>query len=248
MKSLSYGVAASLMCGVVLGVAPVPAGAEVSFKDKKVTAIIGSRPGDGTDVMLRLLGRMFEKYLSGQPQMIYRSMPAGAGVQALNYFVEKVKPDGMTWAGASGSSLRPELLKKKSVRYDPRELRMFGGLPAPSAMLVIRKDSMDRLNDRSKPALIMGEVKGDRADVVISTHCHNDLGLAVANALAAVEVGARQVEGAINGIGERAGNTSMEEVVMAIKCHKSIDVHTDIVTPRIYNTSRLVSKLMNMPV
>lgn len=83
---------------------------------------------------------------------------------------------------------------------------------------------------------------------IIATHCHNDLGMATANTVAGVQNGARQVEVTINGIGERAGNTSMEEVVMAIKCHKSIPVHTDIVTQKIYQTSRLVSKLMNMPV
>lgn len=83
---------------------------------------------------------------------------------------------------------------------------------------------------------------------IIATHCHNDLGMATANTIAGVQNGARQVEVTINGIGERAGNTSMEEVVMAIKCHKSIPVHTDIVTQKIYQTSRLVSKLMNMPV
>ncbi len=83
---------------------------------------------------------------------------------------------------------------------------------------------------------------------IISTHCHNDLGMATANTIAGVQAGARQVEVTINGIGERAGNTSMEEVVMAIKCHGSIPVETSIDTPRIYGTSRLVSKLMNMPV
>jgi 2-isopropylmalate synthase len=83
---------------------------------------------------------------------------------------------------------------------------------------------------------------------IIATHCHNDLGMATANTISGVQHGARQVEVTINGIGERAGNTSMEEVVMAIKCHTAIPVYTDIVTPRIYQTSRLVSKLMNMPV
>jgi 2-isopropylmalate synthase len=83
---------------------------------------------------------------------------------------------------------------------------------------------------------------------ILSTHCHNDLGMATANTIAGVQNGARQVEVTINGIGERAGNTSMEEVVMAIKCHHSIPVHTSIQSPLIYGTSRLVSKLMNMPV
>jgi 2-isopropylmalate synthase len=83
---------------------------------------------------------------------------------------------------------------------------------------------------------------------IISTHCHNDLGMATANTIAGVQNGARQAELTINGIGERAGNTSMEEVVMAIKCHHAIPVYTNIQTQKIYGTSRLISKLMNMPV
>jgi 2-isopropylmalate synthase len=86
----------------------------------------------------------------------------------------------------------------------------------------------------------------DRA--IISTHCHNDLGMATANTIAGVMNGARQVEVTINGIGERAGNTSLEEVAMIIKCHKSIPVQTNINTTKIYPTSRMVSSLMNMPV
>ncbi len=84
---------------------------------------------------------------------------------------------------------------------------------------------------------------------ILATHCHNDLGMATANTLAGVENGARQVEVTINGIGERAGNTSLEEVVMAIKTHQTItaDVST-IQTKEIYPTSRLVASLMNMPV
>jgi 2-isopropylmalate synthase len=79
---------------------------------------------------------------------------------------------------------------------------------------------------------------------VISVHCHNDLGLAVANTLAAIANGARQAEVTINGIGERAGNASMEEVVMALSTRKDLfDYYTDIVTQYIFPTSRLVSKL-----
>jgi 2-isopropylmalate synthase len=82
----------------------------------------------------------------------------------------------------------------------------------------------------------------DRA--VISVHCHNDLGLAVANSLEAVRQGARQVECTINGIGERAGNASMEEIVMAIKTrHDLFNLSTRIDTTQIYKTSRLVSDL-----
>lgn len=82
---------------------------------------------------------------------------------------------------------------------------------------------------------------------IISTHCHNDLGLATANTLSGVLNGARQVEVTINGIGERAGNTSLEEISMILKCHK-LEIETNINTAKIYPTSRMVSSLMNMPV
>ncbi len=96
---------------------------------------------------------------------------------------------------------------------------------------------------------IVEEVKGDREDVVVSTHCHNDLGLAVANSLAAVEAGARQVEGAINGIGERAGNTSIEEVVMALRVRAdAYGVGVGVTTEEIYETSRLVSEQTGYPI
>jgi len=87
----------------------------------------------------------------------------------------------------------------------------------------------------------------DRA--ILSVHCHDDLGLAVSNSLAAVRSGARQVEGAINGIGERAGNASLEEVVMALRTRKDFyGLHTGVNTEEIYRTSRLVSTLTGMPV
>ncbi|MCK9324638.1 MAG: 2-isopropylmalate synthase [Bacteroidales bacterium] len=83
---------------------------------------------------------------------------------------------------------------------------------------------------------------------ILSTHCHNDLGMATANTLAGVLNGARQVEVTINGIGERAGNSSLEEVVMAVRTRKDFPVDTRINTRRIMETSRMVSSLMNMPV
>lgn len=87
----------------------------------------------------------------------------------------------------------------------------------------------------------------DRA--VISVHCHNDLGLAVANALAAIRNGAGQVECTINGIGERAGNCSMEEVVMALKTRRDFyDADTNIITEEIIRSSRLVTKITGIPV
>jgi 2-isopropylmalate synthase len=82
-----------------------------------------------------------------------------------------------------------------------------------------------------------------------SAHCHNDLGMAVANSLAAVKAGARQVECTVNGLGERAGNTSMEEVVMALKTrHDFFGLETGIVTEQIYPASRLVSQITGIAI
>ena len=83
---------------------------------------------------------------------------------------------------------------------------------------------------------------------ILSTHCHNDLGMATANTISGVLNGARQVEVTINGIGERAGNTSLEEVAMIFRCHKHLGIQSNINTQKIYSSSRMVSSLMNMPV
>ena len=84
---------------------------------------------------------------------------------------------------------------------------------------------------------------------VISVHCHNDLGLSVANSIAAVEAGAGQVEGCINGIGERAGNASLEEIIMGLHTRRDLlGVTTNVDTTQIYPTSRLVSRITGMPI
>ena len=107
----------------------------------------------------------------------------------------------------------------------------------------------------STPAEFGALIRGIRENVpnidkaIISVHCHNDLGMATANTLAAVLNGARQVEVTVNGIGERAGNTSLEEVVMALKTRRDVfGVDTRINTRRIYPLSRLVSQLTGIPV
>lgn len=84
--------------------------------------------------------------------------------------------------------------------------------------------------------------------VVLSCHCHNDLGLATANAIAGVQNGARQIECTINGIGERAGNTALEEVVMILKQHPYLNLDTGINTKLLYDTSLLVQRSMGMVV
>lgn len=99
----------------------------------------------------------------------------------------------------------------------------------------------------AKIKYLMDNVKNiDKA--IISVHCHNDLGLATANSIAGVINGARQIECTINGIGERAGNTSLEEVAMVLHTHKTLGHHTNINSKKIYALSGMVSRLMRMPV
>ena len=97
-------------------------------------------------------------------------------------------------------------------------------------------------------AYLFAHVK-NMGDTIISVHCHNDLGLAVANSLAAIRNGARQVECTINGIGERAGNTAMEEIVMALATRKDMyGLYTKIKTDQIYKSSRLLTQITGIPV
>ncbi len=107
----------------------------------------------------------------------------------------------------------------------------------------------------SMPTEFAGLIRGimenvpNIGDAVLSVHCHNDLGLATANSLAAIKAGARQVECTINGIGERAGNASLEEIVMALHTRKDLyAVTTRINTAQIYKTSRMVSSFTGIPV
>jgi 2-isopropylmalate synthase len=98
-----------------------------------------------------------------------------------------------------------------------------------------------------KIAYLMNNVPNiDKA--ILSCHCHNDLGLATANSIAGIRNGARQIECTINGLGERAGNTSLEEVVMVIKQHKQLGFYTSINAQELNPMSRLVSDTMRMPV
>ncbi len=99
----------------------------------------------------------------------------------------------------------------------------------------------------AKMKYLRENVKGIE-NVILSCHCHNDLGMATANSIAGVINGARQIECTINGIGERAGNTALEEVVMILKQHSNLNLETSINTKLLYDTSLMVREKMGMPV
>lgn len=129
---------------------------EISFAGKSLTLIITSNPGGGTDNMARLLGRYMREYLPGKPTIVNQNIPGAGGITAMNYFALQVKPDGLTSVVGSGSNLNPALTRQAAVRYDTKKLEMYGGFPAPSGVLMVRKEAMARFIDRSLPPAIMG--------------------------------------------------------------------------------------------
>ncbi len=130
-------------------------------------------------------------------------------------------------------------------------IQVFGAVIAAGARVVNVPDTTGYALPHEYGALFaaLRERVPGADNVIWSTHCHNDLGLATANSLAAVQNGARQIECTINGIGERAGNTAMEEVVMALKTRREqFHVDTGVVSEEIYATSRLVSQITGLAV
>jgi len=146
-----------------------------------------------------------------------------------------------------------EFSAEDASRTDPEYLvQIFGEAIKAGAVTVNVPDTVGYAIPHQYGALfkfLREKVPGGNK-VTWSAHCHNDLGLAVANSLAAIENGARQVECTINGIGERAGNTSMEEVVMALKTREDVFAHvkTNVAAEQIYSSSQLLSQVTGLSV
>lgn len=153
---------------------------------------------------------------------------------------------------AKGYTSDIEFSPMDASRTDPEYIyRLVEAVIAAGATTVNIPDTVGYAIPHEFGALIEGILNNvpniDQA--VISVHCHNDLGLAMANSIEAVRRGARQVECTVNGIGERAGNAALEEVVMAVKTRSDLfSITTGIKTEQIYRTSRLVSELTGFPV
>ncbi len=151
-----------------------------------------------------------------------------------------------------GFTKNVEFSCEDATRTDPDFLvKMVSGAVAAGATTINIPDTVGYAIPMEMSEFIskvINEVPGIE-DVIVSTHCHDDLGLAVANSLAGVIAGARQVECTINGLGERAGNASLEEIVMAIKTRgEALDLTTNISTEQIYPASRLVRKITGIVV
>src|SRR6476661_7313369 len=107
---------------------PAPAQAEVSFKGATIKMIIGSSPGGGTDGTGRIIARLLGKYLPGAPSIVVQNFPGASGVTAMNFFMRQTHPDGLTIVMGSNSSVDPLIYRNANAQYDPKTIRMVGGI------------------------------------------------------------------------------------------------------------------------
>lgn len=139
-----------------------PAMAEVSFAGKSVSLIINSNPGGGTDTIARLVGNVLVQNLPGKPDIVYRNLPAGGGIQANNLFYSQVKPDGLTILAGSNTQISPPKLRNSAVKYNPAEYRYIGGTERLGSLIVVRQSEMKRFNDPTATPLVQGDIDGER--------------------------------------------------------------------------------------
>ena len=167
IQTIIRTVAAVAVAMLALTVRPAAA-ADVTFDGQTIRMIIGLKAGGGTDLQARLVGPYLSKYLPGNPRMVYVNMPGADGVQALNYGVLQTKADGLTIIAASASNLNPSVLKGEQTKYDANTLSYVGGIAPAGTFIVIRKDALPRLYDKSKPPVVVADVDGYRSGVMMA--------------------------------------------------------------------------------
>jgi tripartite-type tricarboxylate transporter receptor subunit TctC len=128
----------------------------VSFKGKTVTVLVGSEPGGGTDASGRLFAPFLSKYLPGQPNVIVQNMPGASGVTALNHFVVRTQPDGLTVIQGSISMIDPITYRRANAQYDPKTLPMIAGIGRGGTAIFMNKDGEKRLYDKSQKPVVIG--------------------------------------------------------------------------------------------
>jgi tripartite-type tricarboxylate transporter receptor subunit TctC len=131
-----------------------------SFKGQSITMIIGFAPGGGTDASGRLIAQYLAKNLPGSPGVIVRNVPGADGLTALNYFVQQVKPDGLTVTMGSSTQADPIFYRAPQSHYDPAKFEFVGGVGRGGTVLLIQSAAKKRLTDKSQPPVIMGALGG----------------------------------------------------------------------------------------
>lgn len=132
----------------------------VSFKDKTMTMIIGYPPGGGTDASGRLIAQFLTKHLPGNPPFVVRNMPGAEGIVSLNYFVEQVKPDGLTITMGSSVQIDPLSVRVPQVHYDPAKFHYIGGVGRGGSMIIADIEGLKKINDPKGEPAIIGSIGG----------------------------------------------------------------------------------------
>jgi hypothetical protein len=155
-KSLAAGALAAL---AMLGLAP-PAGAQdISFKGKTITMLVASEAGGGTDAAGRLIALLLHKYLPGEPAILVQNMSGGSGIAAMNYFVRRTQPDGLTVLMGSISTIDPVVFRNANAQYDPKSFRFVGGVGRGGSVIFVNKAAEPRLHDKSAKPVMIGSVQ-----------------------------------------------------------------------------------------
>jgi tripartite-type tricarboxylate transporter receptor subunit TctC len=153
-KILFFVLSALLLAG------PAVAAEGPSFKGQSITMIIGFAPGGGTDASGRLIAQYLAKNLPGSPGVIVRNVPGADGLTALNYFVQQVKPDGLTVTMGSSTQADPIFYRAPQSHYDPSKFEFVGGVGRGGTVLLIQSAAKKRLTDKTQPPVIMGALGG----------------------------------------------------------------------------------------
>ena len=131
----------------------------LSFKGKTITMLIGDDPGGGTDVTGRLIALYLRKYLPGEPAIVVQNMVGASGMAAMNYFVRRTEPNGLTVLMGSISTIDPVLFRNANAQYDPKTFRYIGGLGRGGSVIFLSKAAEPRLYDKSEKPVMIGSVQ-----------------------------------------------------------------------------------------
>jgi len=130
-----------------------------SFKGKTITMLIGDDPGGGTDISGRLIALYLHKYLPGEPGVVVQNMVGASGMAAMNFFVHRTEPNGLTVLMGSISTIDPVLFRNANAQYDPKTFRYIGGLGRGGSVIFVSKAAQPRLYDKSAKPVIIGSVQ-----------------------------------------------------------------------------------------
>src|SRR5882672_4043751 len=141
---------------LVLAGTPTLAQESVTFRGKTITLIVGSAPGGGTDATGRVIAPFLTKYLPGNPAVVVQNMPGADGLVASNYFVQQIKPDGLTVAAGDSPQIDPIRYRAPQSRYDPTRFEFVGGVGRGGSMIIMDAAAERRLADKSAPPVTIG--------------------------------------------------------------------------------------------